>query len=180
MALNFQSLVDQYYTSLYRFALSLCQNQPEASDLTQQTFYLWAKKGHQLRDSSKVKSWLFTTLYREFLGSRRHAAKFHHHEIETVTKELPNVQPTVVDKMDAATVMSAIFQLDELYRPPIVLFYLGEHSYQEIADILDVPIGTIMSRLSRGKQQLRQTLHETKDEQKIIQTSPEIWRQKNG
>ena len=54
---------------LYRFALSLSRQESDAADLTQQTFFLWASKGHQLRDQSKVKTWLFTSLYREFLGT---------------------------------------------------------------------------------------------------------------
>ncbi len=58
---DFEGLVEQYYRSLYQFAFSLAQSESEACDLTQQTFYIWATKGHQLRDVSKVKSWLFTT-----------------------------------------------------------------------------------------------------------------------
>jgi RNA polymerase sigma-70 factor (ECF subfamily) len=66
---DFEQLVDRYYAALYRFALSLARSASEAGDLTQQTFYLWAAKGHQLRDRSKVKSWLFTTLYREYVST---------------------------------------------------------------------------------------------------------------
>src|SRR5262245_45660698 len=69
--LDFERLVDSHHAALYRFALSLCRNETEAGDLVQETFYLWAAKGHQLADPSKVKSWLFTTLHREFLGKRR-------------------------------------------------------------------------------------------------------------
>ena len=67
----FTQLVDAHYTPLYRFALSLTRNTSDACDLTQQTFFIWARKGEQLRDAAKAKSWLFTTLYREFLRGRR-------------------------------------------------------------------------------------------------------------
>ena len=59
---DFEQLVDQQYAPLYRFALSLAKSEADAADLTQQTFFLWASKGDQLRDSSKAKAWLFTTL----------------------------------------------------------------------------------------------------------------------
>ena len=73
---NFEQLVDAQYAGLYRFAYSLAKNEMQAADLTQQTFYIWATKGQKLRDTSKAKTWLFTTLYREFLGGRRHETRF--------------------------------------------------------------------------------------------------------
>lgn len=157
---EFEQLVDQYYVPLYRFAMSLTQSEATACDLTQQTFFLWAKKGHQLRDRSKAKSWLFTTLHREFLGSRRRETRFPHHEMEEVGHELPSVSPTVVNDLDGGTVMDALVQVDELYRAPLMLFYLEDFSYQEIAEYLGIPIGTVMSRLNRGKAQLRQLLQD--------------------
>jgi len=69
--LDFDSLVSLYYGPLYQFAYSLAGTPADASDLTQQTFYIWATKGQQLRDAARVKTWLFTTLYREFLRGRR-------------------------------------------------------------------------------------------------------------
>ena len=163
-------MVHSYYESLYRFALSLTQREEDACDLTQETFYRWATKGAQLRDKSKVKSWLFTTLYREFLGSRRRQTRFPHFEIEAVDRELPALQPRTVGVMDAATVVQALLQIEESYRAPLTLFYLEEHSYREIAEILEVPIGTVMSRLSRGKAQLRHVLADktTQSNRKII------------
>lgn len=155
---DFEQLVTTHYESLYRFALSLTQREAEACDLTQQTFYLWASKGHQLRDKSKVKSWLFTTLHHEFLGSRRRGNRFPHHGIDQVEHELPTVSPTVINDLDGSTVMEAMMQVDELYRAPLMLFYLEDHSYQEIADVLEIPTGTVMSRLSRGKAQIRELL----------------------
>src|SRR5260370_37391009 len=73
---DFEQLVDAHYAALYRFALSLAKNEMDAADLTQQTFYIWAEKGRDLRDPGKAKSWLFTTLYREFLGGRGHERRF--------------------------------------------------------------------------------------------------------
>ena len=65
--LDLEAVVGRFYASLYRFALSLTKNEAEAGDLTQQTFFILAQRSHQIRDTSKVKCWLFTTLRREFL-----------------------------------------------------------------------------------------------------------------
>lgn len=155
---DFDQLVSAYYQPLYRFALSLSGSEAEACDLTQQTFFLWAAKGQQLRDRSKVKTWLFTTLHREFLGSRRRTTRFPHHDLDSVEHELPPVTPATVNALDSRTVLQALQAVDEVYRAPLTLFYLEDHSYLEIAEILDVPIGTVMSRLARGKAQLRALL----------------------
>ena len=119
---------------------------------------MWASKGHQLRDVSKVKSWLFTTLYRAYLSTYRHATKFPHVELEDAAGEMPSVAPSILADLDGTTVVEALTQVDEVFRAPLTLFYLEELSYKEIADVLDVPIGTVMSRLSRGKAQLRECL----------------------
>lgn len=167
---DFDQLVSDFYQPLYRFALSLTEREAEACDLTQQTFFLWASKGQQLRDRSKVKSWLFTTLHREFLGSRRRNTRFPHHEIESVEHELPPVTPATINELDASAVMRALMSVDEVYRAPLMLFYLEDHSYLEIAAILEVPAGTVMSRLARGKAQLRTLLADqaTGAERKIV------------
>jgi RNA polymerase sigma-70 factor (ECF subfamily) len=155
--LSFENLVNAHYEPLYRFALSLARSEADAGDLVQQTFCRWAAKGDQLRDSSKAKSWLFTTLHREFLGRRRHEDKFPKVEISLVEEsELTAISPSAEKQIDGASVMSALQRLDEMYRAPLALFYLDEHSYRDIAEILEVPVGTVMSRISRGKELLRQ------------------------
>jgi RNA polymerase sigma-70 factor (ECF subfamily) len=63
-----------------------------------------------------------------------------------------------VNAFDSASVLQALQAMEEPLRAPLTLFYLQEFSYQEIAEILELPIGTVMSRLSRGKAQLRQQL----------------------
>lgn len=155
----FAQLVDAHYAALYRFALSLARNQADAGDLVQQTFYTWATKGHALRDVAKAKSWLFTTLYREFLRVRRRESRATSLEdLPPANQDVPAEEVDRVAKLDAATVMSALQAVDEVFRAPLTLFYLEELSYQEIAETLEVPIGTVMSRLSRGKTQLRTVL----------------------
>ena len=167
----FTQLVDAHYTPLYRFALSLAKNSADAGDLVQQTFFIWATRGHGLRETGKAKSWLFTTLYREFLRARRRDSK------STSIEDLPPAEADVaaeevdrVAKMDAASVVAALQSVDEVFRAPLTLFYLEDLSYQEIAETLDVPIGTVMSRLSRGKAQLRGALarEETESRAKVI------------
>ena len=156
--LDFQELVNNYYQPLYRFAYSLAHNSDEASDLTQQAFLIWAKKGSSLRDETKVKSWLFTTLYREFLGLRRKSSRFPHINAEAIEHELPPIEPGVVNKLDAKSAVEALGQIDVIFRAPLTLFYMKDLSYKEIAQVLDIPIGTVMSRLSRGKAQLKKVL----------------------
>ena len=86
--LDFETVVASYYEPLYRFAMSLTHSEADACDLAQQTFYMWATKGHQLRDLSKVKSWLFTTLHRAFLESRRTLTRFPHSELTDTDADL--------------------------------------------------------------------------------------------
>lgn len=153
--LNFETIVSAYYQPLYRFGYSLAKNEHEAGDLAQQTFFIYAEKGSSLRDKSKVKSWLFTTLYREFLRRRRKDSRMDNYEPEMLEAAGGSVEPQIRRTMDANLAVEALDEVDAVYREPLNLFYLKDLSYKEIAEILDVPIGTIMSRLSRGKAQLR-------------------------
>lgn len=152
---DFQQLVDSYYEPLYRFALSLARNENDAADLVQQTFSQWGRKGHQLRDPSLAKTWFFTTLRREFLGTLRKSARY---SDEPPTDAEASFEPRQAESLDAAAVMECLQKLPLEYREPLVLFYLRDVSYAEIAGILEVPIGTVMSRLSRGKTRLRTML----------------------
>jgi len=156
--LDFQGLVNLHYASLYRFALSLTRKESDACDLTQQTFYVWARKGHQLKEASKVKSWLFTTLHREFLETQRRRTRFPHFELEEVSHELPHVQPEMVNRLDSGAVLSLLAQVDPVFQAPVALFYLEDYAYKEIADILAVPMGTVKSRIARGLAQLQALL----------------------
>src|SRR6266404_2002158 len=153
---EFGELAARHYEPLYKFAFSLTRAEADASDLTQQTFYLWATKGHQLRDRSKVKTWLFTTLHRIFLEARRRQTRFPHRSLDEVAPEdLPASSPLSDDQMDSAQVLRALALVDEVYQGAVALFYLEDCSYREIAEILEVAEGTVKSRIARGITQLR-------------------------
>ena len=155
---HFEAIVNEHYETLYRFALSLTRSESEALDLTQHTFHVWATKGHQLRDLSKVKTWLYTTLHRAFLQGRRRQSRFPHQDLDEVIEQLPAVSGTLSDRVDSLQVLSALAKVDEVYQAAVALFYLQDCCYKDIALILKVPIGTVKSRIARGIVQLREVL----------------------
>lgn len=153
--LEFAELVDRYYGPLYRFAYSLTHSEADACDLVQETFYIWARKGGQLRQDAKVKSWLFTTLRREFLQSRRRSGRFPEVELAAAGEPAAEDQRAPLESRE---LIRALHRVDETFQAPLILFYLEDLSYEEISDTLQVPLGTIKSRLSRGVAQLRRML----------------------
>lgn len=156
---EFEQLVDAHYQALFRFAVSLSKNRETAADLVQQTFCIWAQKGDQLRDRSKAKTWLFTTLHREFLSHVRKSKRYSDEELtEAVAGRVEASEDETDRQMDGQRAVELLGHLDETFRAPITLFYLQQHSYKEIAAILDIPIGTVMSRISRAKEMLRKRM----------------------
>ncbi len=158
---EFETLVERHYGALYRFALSLTRQETDAADLTQQAFLVWARKGHQLRERNKARTWLFTTLHRLFIESRRRAGRFTSEPLDESSADLPVIQPTRATQIDAAALLEALADIDEVFRAPVALFYLEDHPYLEIAEILGVPLGTVKSRISRGIAQLQKRLGES-------------------
>lgn len=180
---EFQDLVDAHYQALFRFGMSLTRDADKAADLVQETFCIWAAKGSQLNDRSKAKTWLFTTLHREFLSQCRHASKFSDEPVdEDSAAETTLPQDNADRQMDGQRALDLLGKLDETYRTPLALFYLQQHSYREIAEILDVPIGTVMSRLSRGKEMLRRqmTAEPSSAPKNILHIEPDGFRQHHG
>ncbi len=174
----FERLVEEHYQPAYRFAFSLCGNHNDACDLAQQAFFLAQTKGHQLRDRSKAKQWLFTILHREFLGMRRHATAHPQTSMEFSEPELPHITVDNAASIDAKTALAVLQTFDTNFKAPLVLFYLEQLSYKEIAESLEIPIGTVMSRLARGKAMLRERLERKRTEQsgKIVPLHPDTAR----
>ena len=152
---DFQSLVERHYASLYRFALSLTRSDSDAADLVQETFLTWAAKGHQLLDAGRVKAWLFTTLHRAFLQRHRHTTRFPHLELAEADAELPACDPQMVNQLDGKTVVELLGKVDVQFQAPVALFYLEDYAYREISEILNIPLGTVKSRIARGLGQLK-------------------------
>jgi RNA polymerase sigma-70 factor (ECF subfamily) len=156
--IDLEQIVADFYGSLYRFALALTRSDAQAADLTQDTFLILTKQQTQIRDSTKIKSWLFTTLRRQFLQQLR--SNESHPEVELRPEHYKKlvVNPTVFRRTDAGTILEALSRIDECYRTVLELSYFGDLSYKEIAIVLGIPIGTVMSRLARGKEQLKSIL----------------------
>ena len=180
---EFSDLIDAHYEALYRFGYSLTRSPDRAADLVQETFCIWAAKNSQLRDRSKAKTWLFTTLHREFLGQRRKMSRF---SDEPVDEGMAGAEIDDHDgadrQMDGQRAVELLEQMEDIYRAPLALFYLQQHSYKEIAEILDVPIGTVMSRLSRGKEMLRKRMvsEPSSGPKNLVETNPEIFKKHHG
>lgn len=180
---EFAELVDAHYQALYRFGYSLTRSPDHASDLVQETFCIWAEKNAQLRDRSKAKTWLFTTLHREFLGQRRKMARFSDEPLDENALGAESAPQENADRqMDGHRAVELLGEMDEMYRAPLALFYLQQHSYKEIAVILDVPIGTVMSRLSRGKEMLRKRMaaEPSSGPKNLVDVNPELFKNTNG
>ena len=179
---EFAELVDAQYQPLYRFGYSLTRCPERAADLVQETFCIWAEKNAQLKDRSKAKTWLFTTLHREFLGQRRKMARFSDEPLDEGIATEPSPDDGADRQMDGHRAVELLGEMDEMYRAPLALFYLQQHSYKEIAEILDVPIGTVMSRLSRGKDMLRKRMvaEPSSGPKNLVDVNPELFQKKNG
>ena len=103
---GFEKLVKLYYRDLYRFGLSLTGSEADACDLTQETFYIWANKRHQINNPAQVKGWLFTTLYREFLKICRRQTRLAHAPLDETVAGLPDMAADCANRIDSQTLVA--------------------------------------------------------------------------
>ena len=157
---DFENLVKLYYRDLYRFGLSLTGSDADAADLTQETFYIWANKGHQLENPASAKGWLFTTLHREFLKICRRRKRVAFEPIDEGADNFPHVSTDVVNLIDAQNLLDVLGQIEEDFRAPLVLYYIEDLPYKEIGEVLAIPLGTVQSRIARAKIRLFRLLTE--------------------
>jgi RNA polymerase sigma-70 factor (ECF subfamily) len=151
-------LVADHHPVLYRYAYRLSGSAPDAEDLTQQVFLIAQQKLDQVRDSQNVRAWLFTVLrncylktYRQRLPRPLGGSEV---DIDAVPEEVRE------QSIDSEQLQQAINGLGDEFKMVVLLFYFEHRSYREIAELLDVPLGTVMSRLARAKAHLRRELSE--------------------
>ncbi|MBC2605258.1 RNA polymerase sigma factor [Pelagicoccus albus] len=180
MSSELQTIVDDHYQNLYRFAMSLTRSADDAWDLTQEAFLRLAKKRSSIRSAAAIKSWLYTTLYREFLRIAKRGSRFDSwEESAPVEIEMEEESPQI-RASEAQDVMEGLLALKDGYRQVVSLYYLESYSYKEIASILQIPIGTVMSRLARGKDMLRSHLSQPKEKENLVQFSKTNRNTSNG
>jgi RNA polymerase sigma-70 factor (ECF subfamily) len=163
---------------LRRFASALLRGDREwADDLVQDTLERALSSWHRRRVKGDPRGWLYTILYHRFLTDRRHRNRRVTCEtaIEFVEGELPGVEGEQVSALEYRDLLRAFVILPEEQRSVLLLIAVEDLSYEEAARVLGVPIGTVMSRLSRGREQLRR-LAGNKPDEKVRQSVDDLSR----
>lgn len=170
---RFEALVNEHLDSLYGSALRLTRNRAAAEDLIQDTFLKAWRSFHTFQTGTNARAWLYKILMNAYIDSYRRSSR----EPEMVDHEdvgdfylyakaqeseqyrrAGDPEEVLLSKIMDADVKSALEQVPEPFRAAVILADLEEFSYKEIAEILDVPIGTVMSRLYRGRRHLQKLL----------------------
>ncbi|QDT89536.1 RNA polymerase sigma factor [Gimesia algae] len=149
-------LVDEHYQLLFRYAYRLSGERTDAEDLTQQTYLIAQKKLSQLRDPKLARSWLCTILRNLFLkkvSQKNNAVSL------SLTFDLAS-EVTTTPELTSQELQKALDELSEEFRIPLLMYYFEERSYKEISTELSIPVGTVMSRLSRAKSFLQERFSE--------------------
>ncbi len=156
---NFKKLVEGNFTSLYRFAFCLANDEQTACDLTQHTFFLYANKGSAIHDVHKIKPWLYSTLHGEYLRQRS-VPHIEPPPPPPATRAAASVPaPENVAALDGPSAAALFAKLDESVRAPLALYFLQDLTYPEIAESLNALLGNaIQARIATGKTQAKKLL----------------------
>ena len=157
VALEITQLVAEHHAAVYRYAYRLTGSACDAEDLAQQTFLIAHQKLGQLRAIESSRSWLFAMVRNLFLKGQRRKRMLSPEDLEIGLDSLPADVPGD-DSIDREKLQQALNALAPEQRLVLVMFYFQDCSYREIAAELQLPPGTVMSRLSRAKAQLRKAL----------------------
>lgn len=170
---RFEGLVTEHLDGLYGTALRLTRNRTAAEDLVQEAFLKAWRSFHTFQAGTNARAWLYRILMNAYIDSYRRAAR----EPEIVDQEdvgdfylyaraqesdeyrrAGDPEEILLSQIMDADVKAALEQVPEPFRAAVILADLEEFSYREIAEILDIPIGTVMSRLYRGRRHLQRLL----------------------
>ena len=160
---DFEKVVLPHLTYLYRVAFCLVRkNKEDSEDLVQETIIKAYKSFHQLHHIEKCRAWLTSILYNTFINKFRKEKEdpviVEPIEEGAVYQEDP--ENKILGEVMYQEVLKALFELPEEYSTVVIFSDMQNLSYKEIAEILGVPIGTVRSRLSRGRQLLRAKLYQ--------------------
>jgi RNA polymerase sigma-70 factor (ECF subfamily) len=161
---GFEELAMPLFDSLYNFARWLAQNQNDAEDLVQETYLKAFRSYASFEPGTNFRAWIFQILKNTFLGScskleRRMTLAMDSEEDLPATSPTPESLLIALSNIDA--VRCAIEQLPVIFREVILLCDVENASYREIAEILSIPVGTVMSRLARARKMVRASLRST-------------------
>jgi RNA polymerase sigma factor (sigma-70 family) len=161
---DFEQLALPLFASLYNHAFWLTRNQAEAEDLVQETFSKSLRAFDTFEPGTNFKAWIFRILRNTFLTTRTGIAatrtvflEDHPDTLDTITT-VPTPEDTLIRLDNQAALHAALEQLPQPLREALLLCDVEEIKYKDIALILDLPIGTVMSRISRARRTLRQLL----------------------
>ena len=156
-AWSFRRQLETHREGLYKLAWSWCHQADLADDLVQETYIKALKSRSQLQDLDKLKPWLTRILVNthiDYLRTKRNQIPLEDHHV------MDHGDPTIVmDRKDnIQQVRNAIANLNDNHRKVVTLIDLEEFSYSEVAEILSIPVGTVMSRLNRARMKLKESL----------------------
>ena len=176
---DFEAAVAQNIDALYRGALRMTGSREEAEDLVQETFLRAYRFRHQFQPGTNFKAWLFkiqTNIFRsryrklwnspQSLEDTEDFYLYQHLGPDTPPGDDPAAD--VLDKLGVEEVRNAIEDLPAVYRAAVLLTDVEGFSYKETADILEIPVGTVMSRLHRGRQRLQKKLYDYARESGVV------------
>jgi RNA polymerase sigma-70 factor (ECF subfamily) len=149
-------LIHQYHAEVYRYGYRLSGNAADADDLAQQAFLAAHQKIDQLREVERARGWLLAITRNQFLKMYRRRRPVDSSSLEMDVNQVP--ERIKKEDIDKEQLQAALDEMPEPFRTVLLMFYFEDLSYQEIADSLQLAIGTVMSRLSRAKGQLRYKL----------------------
>lgn len=163
---SFEALAVPLFDQLYNFAHWLAQNRAEAEDLVQETYAKALKGFSSFQPGTNFRAWMYRILRNTFLTSRTglQAAKTvaldEEEEQSAALSDCETPEAILIERSDRQMVQEALSELPVRFREILLLCEVEEMSYQEIAEALSVPIGTVMSRLSRARGALRELLRQ--------------------
>ena len=171
----------QYAQSLYSTALRMTRNQSDAEDLVQETYLKAFRSYGSFETGTNLKAWLFRILTNTFINTYRAKQRrpqesdlgsvedlFLYKRLPSLAGLSESAEEQLLDLFPAAEVREAIENLPETFLLPMLLNDVEGFSYKEVAEILDVPIGTVMSRLHRGRKTMQEALYEYASKRHLI------------